>query len=69
MKLVKINVLDYAVIDENQKAEDALKETVRLAQKAEALGYHRFWMAEHHDVYAFQSSSPEIGRASCRERV
>ncbi|HIW38102.1 MAG TPA: LLM class flavin-dependent oxidoreductase [Candidatus Jeotgalicoccus stercoravium] len=60
MKLVKINVLDYAVIDENQKAEDALKETVRLAQKAEALGYHRFWMAEHHDVYAFQSSSPEM---------
>ena len=57
---MKINLLDYAVIDEGQDATTALKETVRLAQKAEDLGFYRFWMAEHHDVNAFASSSPEM---------
>lgn len=58
--MVKINVLDYAVIDEGQSATDALKETVMLAKIAENLGFYRFWMAEHHDVNAFASSSPEL---------
>lgn len=57
---MKINLLDYAVIDEGQDATDALKETVKLAKKADELGFHRFWMAEHHDVNAFASSSPEL---------
>lgn len=58
--MVKINVLDYAVIDEGQSPADALKQTVKLAKTAERLGFHRFWMAEHHDVTAFASSSPEL---------
>lgn len=58
--MVKLNVLDYAVIDEEETPADALKETVKLAQSAETLGFHRFWMAEHHDVNAFASSSPEL---------
>lgn len=58
--MVKINVLDYAVIDEGQLPADALKQTVKLAQTAERLGFYRFWMAEHHDVTAFASSSPEL---------
>lgn len=58
--MLKLNVLDYAVIDEGETANDALKNTVELAQKAERLGYSRFWMAEHHDVNAFASSSPEL---------
>ncbi|CEA03911.1 Alkanal monooxygenase alpha chain [Jeotgalicoccus saudimassiliensis] len=58
--MVKLNVLDYAVIDEGQSPAEALKESVRLARHAEALGYYRFWMAEHHDVHAFASSSPEM---------
>src|SRR5699024_3849777 len=35
-------------------------ETIELAQIAEKYGFTRFWMAEHHDVPAFASSSPEI---------
>ncbi|WP_026858714.1 LLM class flavin-dependent oxidoreductase [Jeotgalicoccus psychrophilus] len=58
--MVKLNVLDYAVIDEGETPQDALKNTVKFAQKAESLGFHRFWMAEHHDVNAFASSSPEL---------
>src|SRR5699024_2899859 len=58
--MLKINILDYAVIDEGETAADALTNTVKLAQTAEQFGYHRFWMAEHHDVNAFASSSPEM---------
>ncbi len=58
--MIKLNVLDYAVVDEGLSAADALKETVELCKKAESLGYNRFWMAEHHDVSAFASSSPEL---------
>ena len=58
--MVKLNVLDYAVIDEGKNAETALQESVQLARLAEHLGYKRFWVAEHHDVPAFASSSPEM---------
>lgn len=58
--MVKLNVLDYAVVDEGRSPKEAIEETVALCKKAESLGYHRFWMAEHHDVSAFASSSPEM---------
>jgi luciferase family oxidoreductase group 1 len=58
--LVKLGILDYAQIDEGSNARQALQDTVELAQLADALGYERFWMAEHHDVPAFASSSPEL---------
>ncbi|MCD2136629.1 LLM class flavin-dependent oxidoreductase [Salinicoccus halitifaciens] len=58
--MIKLNVLDYAVVDEGRSPAEALYETAALCKKAEALGYHRFWIAEHHDVSAFASSSPEM---------
>lgn len=58
--MVQLGILDYAQIDEGNNAKQALEETVELAQLAEKLGYSRFWMAEHHNVPAFASSSPEL---------
>lgn len=58
--VVQLNILDYAVIDEGKSAQDALQDTVRLAQLADKLGYKRFWMTEHHNVPAFACSSPEL---------
>ena len=58
--MVKLGILDYAQIDEGTSAQTALQNTITLAQFAESLGYERFWMAEHHDVPAFASSSPEL---------
>ncbi|MDO4680608.1 MAG: LLM class flavin-dependent oxidoreductase [Aerococcus sp.] len=55
-----ISILDYAQMDEGESATQALQHTVRLAQLAERLGYKRFWMAEHHNVPAFASSSPAL---------
>lgn len=58
--MVKLGILDYAQIDEGSNAQEALLHTITLAQLAESLGYARFWVAEHHDVPAFASSSPEL---------
>ena len=60
MKLIKLGILDYAQIDEGSNAQAALQNSITLAQLAESLGYERFWMAEHHNVPAFASSSPEL---------
>lgn len=60
MTLVKLSILDYAQIDEGSNGQEALQNTIEFAQLAERLGYERFWMAEHHDVPAFASSSPEL---------
>ena len=58
--VVQFNVLDYAVIDEGKSAEEALQDTVHLAQLADKLGYKLFWLTEHHNVPAFACSSPEL---------
>lgn len=58
--MVDLGILDYAQIDEGSYPTRALKETVELAKHCDQLGFKRFWVAEHHDVPAFASSSPEV---------
>ena len=58
--MVNLGILDYAQIDEGMNAQQALQQTIELVQLADRLGYERFWMAEHHNVPAFASSSPEL---------
>lgn len=58
--MVDLGILDYAQIDEGSNPVQALNESVELAQHVEKLGFTRFWVAEHHDVPAFASSSPEM---------
>lgn len=57
---MKLSVMDYGLIDEASTPQQALEETLKLAKRAESLGYHRFWVAEHHNVPAFAISSPEL---------
>ncbi|WP_368541923.1 LLM class flavin-dependent oxidoreductase [Enterobacter soli] len=56
----QISILDKSPIAENETAADALARTLSLAQQAEALGYHRFWIAEHHNTPQLASPSPEL---------
>lgn len=58
--MVSLSILDYAQIDEGQTPQDALQQTLALAQASEAAGFKRFWVAEHHNVPAFASSTPEV---------
>ncbi|WP_172372829.1 LLM class flavin-dependent oxidoreductase [Sporosarcina jiandibaonis] len=55
-----LNILDYSPIDEGTNARQALLATTELAKRAEELGFHRFWVAEHHHVLSVAGSSPEM---------
>lgn len=57
---MKLSVLDYGLRDEGVTPSQALLQTVQLAQHAEKLGFHRFWVAEHHNVHALTISRPEL---------
>ncbi|WP_208559072.1 LLM class flavin-dependent oxidoreductase [Marinilactibacillus kalidii] len=57
---MKLSVLDQAPITGGKTPQGALEKAVELAQVTEELGYHRFWLAEHHGSDAFASSAPEI---------
>ncbi len=57
---MKLSILDQSPISRGQSASDALKETVELAKTAEQLGYHRFWVSEHHFARTLAGSSPEV---------
>jgi alkanesulfonate monooxygenase SsuD/methylene tetrahydromethanopterin reductase-like flavin-dependent oxidoreductase (luciferase family) len=51
----RISILDKSPIAENETAADALARTLTLAQQAETLGYHRFWIAEHHNTRSWRA--------------
>lgn len=58
--MISLSILDYSPIDEGATAGEALQQTTELAQLAERLGYKRFWVAEHHQVFSVAGSSPEM---------
>ncbi|MFF3763050.1 LLM class flavin-dependent oxidoreductase [Streptomyces sp. NPDC001922] len=57
---VPLSVLDLATVGSGRTATDALRAGVELARGAERLGYHRFWVAEHHSMPGVASSSPAV---------
>lgn len=57
---LRLGVLDQSPIKSGGTASEALAESVRLAQLTEALGFERYWVAEHHGSRSFAGSSPEI---------
>lgn len=56
----KLSILDQSPIISGTTSSDALQQTVELAQKAEAWGYTRFWVSEHHHTDQLAGSSPEV---------
>lgn len=57
---MKLSILCQSPVVEGRSAAQAVHETVALARAAEDLGYHRFWVAEHHSDRALASASPEV---------
>jgi luciferase family oxidoreductase group 1 len=57
---LRLGVLDQSPIISGHTPARAVAETVKLAQAADALGYHRYWLAEHHAVAALADPCPEI---------
>lgn len=57
---LRLSILDQTPILEGETATEAFQHTIELAKKADELGYHRFWVSEHHDLDHVVGSSPEV---------
>jgi luciferase family oxidoreductase group 1 len=55
-----LSVLDQSPIAQGSTGADALRNTLDLAQLADELGYHRYWVAEHHGGPMLAGPSPEV---------
>ncbi|MDX6279383.1 MAG: hypothetical protein QOH03_454 [Kribbellaceae bacterium] len=55
-----LSVLDLSPVPTGTRPSEALHETLELARSAEAAGYHRYWLAEHHNIPSVVSTSPEV---------
>ena len=55
-----LSILDQSPVNDTETAAEAFQHTIELAQKAEAWGYHRFWVSEHHSSDRVMGSSPEV---------
>ncbi len=69
---LKLSVLDQSPISEGSTGSRALHQTIELARLADRLGYHRYWVAEHHGGPMLAGPSPEVligPIASATERI
>src|SRR3954466_16137306 len=71
---LRLSVLDQAPISQGMSAGDALRNSIDLARHTDELGYHRYWVAEHHATPMLACTSPEaligpIAAATSRIRV
>ncbi|QUJ77597.1 LLM class flavin-dependent oxidoreductase [Sulfitobacter albidus] len=57
---MKYSVLDLCPVPEGANAAQAMRNSVDLAQHAESLGYHRYWMAEHHNMPGIASAATSV---------
>ncbi len=57
---MKLSVLDQSAALAGRSEAESIRETLALAVHCEALGYHRFWLSEHHNLAAIVGSAPEI---------
>jgi luciferase family oxidoreductase group 1 len=58
--VLRLSVLDQSPILHGSTGADALRSTLDLAQLADALGYTRYWVAEHHGTPSLACASPEV---------
>src|SRR5688572_8174319 len=58
--MIPFSILDLSPIVEGADAAQALRNTIDLARHAEALGYRRYWLAEHHNIPAVASAATAV---------
>ena len=57
---LKLSILDQSPVISGQTPAQAVHATLELARHAERLGYHRYWLAEHHAIAALADPCPEV---------
>lgn len=57
---MRLSVLDQSTVISGRSPDASIRESLALARHCEALGYHRYWVAEHHNSASIAGSAPEI---------
>ncbi|MEA2731022.1 MAG: hypothetical protein QOF70_5497 [Acetobacteraceae bacterium] len=61
--MIPLSILDLSPVPEGSDAGQALRNSIDLARHTEALGYRRFWMAEHHNMPGIASAATAVALA------
>lgn len=57
---MKLSILDQSPVSAGKSSQDALNASINLAKHGEKLGYERFWIAEHHDLFGLACPNPSV---------
>src|SRR4026208_837966 len=57
---MRLSVLDQSTASKDRTQDTAIRETLDLARHCDALGYHRYWVSEHHSTNTIVGTAPEI---------
>ena len=60
MKRIRLSILDQSIVRKGGTAAEAVSETILTARLGDELGYHRFWVSEHHNSTMIAGSAPEL---------
>ena len=66
---LRLSILDQSVALAGRPQSESIPETLALAELAETLGYHRFWVSEHHSHPTIVGSAPEVLLAAIAART
>lgn len=66
---LRLSILDQSVASAGRGHDETIRNTLALAQQAEAWGYHRFWVSEHHSHPSIVGSAPEVLMAAIAART
>ena len=58
--MLRLSVLDQSTVVTGRSPDTSIRESIQLAQHCEALGYSRYWCAEHHNSDSQAGTAPEI---------
>jgi len=57
---LKISVLDQSTSAKGRSEDEAIRDSIRLARHCDVLGYHRYWVSEHHNSDSIVGTAPEV---------
>ena len=60
-ELLRLSVLDQSPVAEGSTGSQALQNTIDLARLTDGLGYHRYWVAEHHGIPGTAEGDAQAG--------
>jgi luciferase family oxidoreductase group 1 len=66
---LRLSVLDQSVNRAGQPQDASIRHTLALAELCESLGYHRFWLSEHHALPTLVGTAPEVLMAAVAART